>query len=170
MKKQVDPIKTLGYDPGKILAGTESWTTKAAREVRTKFAEGGASSALQFITVDDIASIIAAHAEPRVKELEAEIDAAWFGIEHGFDIETRADLEAQSKTNGFKYGLAQAVHHLWKRDPKVEPLIALLRESKHGHWNWCDASIENTRMSDDRCTCGADAYNAKVDAVLGGPQ
>ena len=44
-----------------------------------------------------------------------EIDAAWFMIEHGWDIESRAELEKASATNGFKYGLAQAVHHMHKR-------------------------------------------------------
>ena len=59
-------------------------------------------------------------AEQENARLTAEIDAAWFGIDHGFDIESRAELEKQSKTNGFKYGLAQAVHHMWKRNPKVQ--------------------------------------------------
>lgn len=53
---------------------------------------------------------------PETKTLaEQEIDAAWFMIEHGWDIETRAELEKAAKTNGFKFGLAQAIHHLGKR-------------------------------------------------------
>ena len=63
--------------------------------------------------------------QSRAERAEAEIDAAWFGIAHGYDnIESRAELEQQSKTNGFKYGLAQAVHHIWKRDPNVSALKA----------------------------------------------
>lgn len=66
-------------------------------------------------------------------QLEAatgEIDAAWQQIENGWDIETRAELEADAKTNGFRYGLAQAVHHMWKRDRKVEALQAKLDEAQ----------------------------------------
>lgn len=76
-------------------------------------------------------------------EARKEIDAAWFGIEHGFDIETRADLESQARTNGFKYGLAQAVHHMWKRDPRVEELeasvsaLTVLREAIREAMKWC---------------------------------
>lgn len=54
-----------------------------------------------------------------LEPLRAEIEAAWFGIEHGYEIEERALIEKEAKTNGFKYGLAQAVHTIWKREPKV---------------------------------------------------
>lgn len=37
---------------------------------------------------------------------------------HGWHMESRAELEQQAKTNGFKFGLAQAVHHIWKRKTK----------------------------------------------------
>jgi len=52
----------------------------------------------------------------------AEIESAWRLIESEFDIEPRAQIEAEAKTNGFKYGLAQAIHTIWKRDPKVAGL------------------------------------------------
>jgi hypothetical protein len=58
----------------------------------------------------------------------AEIEAAWKMIEAEFDIEPRAQIEAEAKTNGFKYGLAQAVHTIWKRDAKVTELAAELAE------------------------------------------
>ena len=54
----------------------------------------------------------------------AEIEAAWKMIESEFDIEPRAQIEAEAKTNGFKYGLAQAIHAIWKRDAKVSGLTA----------------------------------------------
>lgn len=47
--------------------------------------------------------------------LRAEIDAAWFSILHGWDIEDREYFEREAPGNGFKYALAQAVHHMWKR-------------------------------------------------------
>lgn len=58
-----------------------------------------------------------------VDEPNAEIDAAWAYIKSGYDCESREELEQQSRTNGFKYGLAQAMHHIWKRNPEVAPLL-----------------------------------------------
>ena len=54
------------------------------------------------------------------REREAEIDSAWLSIRYGWEIESREELERQSKTNGFKYGLTQAVHHMWKRKVKLD--------------------------------------------------
>ena len=59
-----------------------------------------------------------------IEKLEAEINAAWKMIDNSFDIESRSQLESEAKTNGFVYGLAQAAHHIWKRDPKVSELEA----------------------------------------------
>lgn len=56
--------------------------------------------------------------------LKEEIDATWFYIERGYDIEPRAYFEKEAPTNGFKFALAQAIHHVWKRDPKVAALEA----------------------------------------------
>ena len=62
-------------------------------------------------------------------ECEKEVDAAWAMILRGYGegIESREQLEAEARTNGFRYGLAQAVHHMWKRDPKMDVLLAALR-------------------------------------------
>lgn len=59
-----------------------------------------------------------------IARLTTEIDLAWFDIEHGYDIEPRSYFEREAPKNGFKSALAQAVHHMWKRDPKVAPLAA----------------------------------------------
>lgn len=58
------------------------------------------------------------------ERLKAQIEAAWFGIEHGYDIEDRAIIEREAKTNGFRFGLAQAIHTIWKREPTVERIEA----------------------------------------------
>lgn len=63
------------------------------------------------------------------ERLKAEIDAAWFNIEHGWDIESRAELESQARTNGFKFGLAQAVCHMWKRELKDNPPFSSNQEN-----------------------------------------
>jgi hypothetical protein len=63
-------------------------------------------------------------AEAALAAAREEIDLAWKMIENAYHIETRADLEEQAKTNGFKYGLHQAVFHIWKRDPKVAAAVA----------------------------------------------
>ncbi len=65
--------------------------------------------------------------DERANRLQAEIDAAWQMIEQGWDIESREELERQAATNGFKFGLAQAVHHMWKRCVKENP--AFLRSA-----------------------------------------
>lgn len=92
-----------------------------------------------------------------IKRLHAEIDAAWFGIKNGWDIENRAYFERESKTNGFGSALAQAVHHMWKRRVKenhedilreMDGVVVLLRDMapafipagrvvRHGAWLAC---------------------------------
>lgn len=52
-------------------------------------------------------------------KLRDELEAAWQYIEMGYDIKSREYFEAEAPTNGFKWPLAQAIHHIWKRDPKV---------------------------------------------------
>lgn len=69
----------------------------------------------------------------------------------------------------------------------AEPLVKLLREAKqvHDHVNdgvccprcccqsWPDdpeGDFEPTPNGDEPCTCGADAWNAKIDAVLQGEE
>lgn len=54
----------------------------------------------------------------RLAEIEAERDAAWQAIERGWDIEPRTYFEREAPKNGFVYPLAQAMHHLWKRELK----------------------------------------------------
>jgi len=73
---------------------------------------------------DSLAQAFIAHAAAATAAGEAEIEAAWRLIESEFDIEPRAQIEAEAKTNGFKYGLAQAIHTIWKRDPKVADLAS----------------------------------------------
>jgi len=69
-------------------------------------------------------------------------------------------------------------------EQKIEQLTELLRESKRGHHHcddsWyccpkCDSpdhpggppSLGAERTGKDECDCGADEWNAKVDAALG---
>jgi len=65
----------------------------------------------------------------------------------------------------------------------AEPLVRLLRESRRGHHSMCDASqkwrVDHTYRAQNvdeidgwrplplgSCTCGADAWNARIDKVL----
>ena len=59
---------------------------------------------------------------------KAEIEATWSMIEQEYDLESRTELEQEASRNGFMCGLAQAIHHLWKRDVKVEALHRLLAQ------------------------------------------
>lgn len=61
------------------------------------------------------------------KNLAAEIDSAWWYIEHGYDIETRQECEVEFlKGAGWKSPLELAMHLIWKRNPKVADLTAQL--------------------------------------------
>jgi len=80
-------------------------------------------------SVSEIADRLAAALSPPDTRAAAEIEATWRLIESEFDIEPRAQIEAEAKTNGFKYGLAQAIHTIWKRDPKVAGLAAAAEEA-----------------------------------------
>ncbi len=65
-----------------------------------------------------------------VAELEAErdrlrknIDSAWRYAAYGYEIETRAEAEAAAARMG-QDSLEFLMHLAWKRNPKVEPLLA----------------------------------------------
>lgn len=65
--------------------------------------------------------------------LQREHEAAWDFIANGWDIEDRAYFERDAPQNGFRYPLVQAIHHIWKRDPKVQQLeaeVAQLRQER----------------------------------------
>ena len=59
------------------------------------------------------------YAEYQTAPLRAEIDAAWEYLRNGYDIEPREYFEKEAPRNGFKYALAMAMHHIWKRELKV---------------------------------------------------
>lgn len=60
----------------------------------------------------------------RIAALEAERDAAWTFIANSYDIEPHEYFEREAPKNGFTHPLVQAIHHIWKRDPKVQALEA----------------------------------------------
>lgn len=67
------------------------------------------------------------------KQLEAankNIDGAWFGIEHGWDIEPREYFEENAPKSGDWTPLQMAVHYMWKRDRKVEALANQLEKAR----------------------------------------
>lgn len=64
--------------------------------------------------------------EQEKAQLQKDIDQFWQYVEHGWDIEPRAYFEKEARTNGFGSPLAQAAHHVWKRDPKVTALESRL--------------------------------------------
>ena len=152
---KIDPIEHFGFDPGKILV-TESWTTKAAQEIF----DAHDRTPTEHHSVHQLASIIAAHAEPRI------VNERW--LQEEFDG-CRKVVGVYCKFNP-PQGTGQRVHetvalivseHL-KLSKRVEPLIALLRESKQEHQRDCDTRYGAAVP----CTCGASAWNAKVDEVL----
>lgn len=79
----------------------------------------------------------AARQEERVQALGAAIDGFWQFVEHGYDIEPRAFFEKEAPINGFGSPLAQAAHHMWKRNPKVQELEAE-NDALRAHHRLCD--------------------------------
>jgi len=67
----------------------------------------------------DTETLLAAQAT-RLRELEAEREEVWKGLYQSYELEPREVIERESKTNGFKYPLVQAIHTIWKREPKVQ--------------------------------------------------
>src|SRR3990172_8385498 len=45
--------------------------------------------------------------------LQEEHEALWKALERGYAIEPRAVFEREAPTNGFRWPLAQALHHIW---------------------------------------------------------
>lgn len=79
----------------------------------------------------------------------AEIDAVWRDIANGYDIEPRAYFEREAPKNGFRYPLAQAFHHIWKREPKVQPLldrIAALEKALRDVLPYARAAIDDEQF------------------------
>lgn len=74
--------------------------------------------------------------EAEIARLTREIDLAWEYIEHGWDIEPRAYFEKHAPTNGFGSALAQAAHHVWKRNPRVEAAEASLASAREEIATW----------------------------------
>ncbi len=60
------------------------------------------------------------HCEAEVRELKKQIDQFWQFVENAYSIEPRAYFEKEAPTNGFGSPLAQAAHHMWKRNPQVQ--------------------------------------------------
>lgn len=90
--------------------------------------------------------------EQRVEELERDIDKFWHYVENAYDIEPRAYFEKEAPTNGFGSPLAQASHHIWKRDPKVGELereVAALKEQRDAALSISNMAVES-RMAMER--------------------
>jgi hypothetical protein len=60
-------------------------------------------------------------ARAELAKLKSDIDRFWFYVEHAYDIEPRSYFEGNPPdASVFGSPLAQAAHHIWKRDPKVQ--------------------------------------------------
>jgi hypothetical protein len=129
----------------------KNWAARAAQAINDEI-DFDRVSREQF--TEQAASIIAAHAEPRIEELEAEI--------------------VQWKTNSRENKLIGEENsgRVDKVEGKVEALVALLRESKREHSDGedIDCPMANPTFEYNKgepCTCGADTWNARINAALG---
>jgi hypothetical protein len=54
----------------------------------------------------------------------------------------------------------------------AEPLMKLLQEARREHFQSCEALLnyddDGDKVFDNECTCGADAWNERVDKALNG--
>lgn len=58
---------------------------------------------------------------------EQQIAEFWTEVERGYDIESKAEIEAEAKANWNPPSpIVVAMHLIWKRNPKVAPLLAQL--------------------------------------------
>jgi hypothetical protein len=124
-------------------------------------------------------------AEQQLAALRKDIDRFWDYVENGWDIEPRAFFETESRDNGFDSPLAQAAHHIWKRDPKVAALTSALVEygqhkpgcnadrcmrcgcsvrpnNQHLVWIGDRPSMQHAAQL-GKCTCGFSALTAEKD-------
>ena len=62
----------------------------------------------------------AEQAERALEQVRQEIDQTWRAIDRCYEIETREYFERHAPDNGFQFPLVQAIHHIWKRDPRRE--------------------------------------------------
>lgn len=73
--------------------------------------------------------------------------------------------------------LSQVIDQLYPHDVEIERLRAALAAARIEHyscddgWYSCPKSENGCLNSDegDKCNCGADAHNAKIDSALAGP-
>lgn len=87
---------------------------------------------------------------------QQEVDAFWTALERSWDIEPRSFFETEAPKNGFESALAMAVHYMWKRETKVEPvrdaLVKRVRAAGHSEkfdvWDLADelASLTPTEL------------------------
>jgi hypothetical protein len=116
---------------GTLMSSTESWTTKAAAQIVGEMRVISPDNSVFALgpTKERIASIIATHAESRIKELEALLRESKRTHDRGYNEES-CDYPPCPKSNDDDNGGPGELEH--------------------------------------KCTCSADAWNAKVDEALRG--
>ena len=129
----------------------KDWTHKAAEEIVAKG---------RWTTAEDVASVIAKH-HARVVKLEPGHLADWAA-------RAGAYLHAEGVRLS-SHRIAAVVAHF------AEPLVKLLKEARREHHKSylaeendhdpCPKSYEDSSL-DAKCTCSADAWNARIDEVL----
>lgn len=142
---------------------TKDWKAGAAEQIRIELLQFfGEDPNLYHLTsmvernihVARIAAIIASHHERITKP------------EPGHVYDWAAKAGAYLHAEGVRlssHRIAAVIAHF------AEPLVTLLRESKREHEpdGEQEGCLKNTD-EDEACDCGADAWNARVDAVLAG--
>lgn len=114
------PFPSHFYDPARARAEYAPHLDRDPRVLSDDDETAPIFSERPMFTPRQLDTIVKRAEAAAVEPLRDEINAAWFQIEHGYDIESRSYFEEEAPKNGFRFALAQAIAYLWKRGVKFD--------------------------------------------------
>jgi hypothetical protein len=92
------------------------------------------------------------------------LEEFWREVAQGYDIEPREFFEAEATQQGWSSPVAMALHHIWKRDPKVAAKDAEISALKSVVQGTASAALPYLVASEDaqRLRAALYAVHAKV--------
>jgi hypothetical protein len=98
-------------------------------------------------------------AAQRLEALQANVDKFWKHLDRSYDIEPREYFEREAPATGDWSPIQMALHHVWKRDPKVEALQA---ENERLTKELTDQCLISARVMDERCALVTEVEQLKA--------
>lgn len=96
------------------------------------------------------------------QEMEQDIKLFWDFVEMAWDIETREYFEKEARTNGFVSPLAQAAHHMWKRDTNVSSLTSQVQQLEQELRDKCEEDLGVDLTAEQAGQMGIPGPNPRV--------